>query len=43
MINRMAKNRAPKFSAIISPAMISKAPTPIASSCGVVIPASVSS
>ena len=43
MISRMAKNRAPKFSAIINPAMTSNAPTAIASICGVGMPVMVSS
>ena len=38
MISRIAKNRTPKLSAIINPAMISKAPDAIASICGIGIP-----
>jgi len=42
-IRRMAKNRAPKFSAIINPLMTSKDPIAMASICGVDIPVMVSS
>ncbi|MEY9896691.1 hypothetical protein ABIA44_000865 [Bradyrhizobium sp. USDA 329] len=42
MISSSAKKRAPRFSAIISPAMTSSPPTAIASSCGVVMAVAVS-